>query len=148
MFKGERLKKESILDVKTHHKPTETFQYTHFNSCHSPGVKNGFIESEAVRMLRTNSSKTTLEESLVKFTRRLGTSSYPKTIIERSLSGVNFASRQSALKQKENANERIYLLQLCTNWPQLVISVRCNGCQSWRTISYNMAAAHANCATF
>ena len=27
VFKGERLKKESILDVKTHYKPTETFQY-------------------------------------------------------------------------------------------------------------------------
>ena len=32
VFKGERLKKESILDIKTHYKPTETFQYTHFNS--------------------------------------------------------------------------------------------------------------------
>ena len=42
-FKGERLKNESILDIKTHYKPTETFQYTHFNSCHPPGVKNGFI---------------------------------------------------------------------------------------------------------
>ena len=25
VFKGERLKKESILDIKTHYKPTETF---------------------------------------------------------------------------------------------------------------------------
>ena len=46
MFKGERLKKESILDNKTHYKPTETFQYTHFNSCHPPGVKNGFIKAK------------------------------------------------------------------------------------------------------
>ena len=40
VFKGERLKKEAILDIKTYYKPTETFQYTHFNSCHPPGVKN------------------------------------------------------------------------------------------------------------
>ena len=26
VFNGERLKKESILDIKTHYKPTETFQ--------------------------------------------------------------------------------------------------------------------------
>jgi len=44
VFKGEKLKKESILDIKAHYKPTETFQYTHFNSCHPPGMKNGFIK--------------------------------------------------------------------------------------------------------
>jgi len=45
VFKGERLKKESIyLDIKTRYKRTATFQYTHFNSCHPPAVKNGFIK--------------------------------------------------------------------------------------------------------
>jgi len=29
-FKGERFIGKSILDIKTHYKPTETFQYTHF----------------------------------------------------------------------------------------------------------------------
>ena len=107
MFKGERFKNESILDVKTHYKPTETFQYTHFNLCHPPGVKNGFIKAEAMRLLRTNSSKTTFVESLVKFKQRLRTRGYPKTVIERPLSGVNFAAEPSALTQKKNANERI-----------------------------------------
>ena len=59
VFKGERFIKESILDIKTHYKPTETFQYTHFTSCHPPGVKRGFIKGEAIRLLRANSSKTT-----------------------------------------------------------------------------------------
>ena len=45
--------------------------------------------------------------SLVKFKQRLRTRGYPKTIIERSLPGVNFASRPSALTQKKKANERI-----------------------------------------
>ena len=58
VFKGERFTSESILDVKTHFKPTETFQYTHFSSCHPPGVKKGLIKGEALRLLRTNSSKT------------------------------------------------------------------------------------------
>ena len=30
-YKGERFANESILDIKTHFKPTETFQYTHFS---------------------------------------------------------------------------------------------------------------------
>ena len=39
VYKGERFEKESILDVRTHYKPTETFQYTNYNSCHTAGVK-------------------------------------------------------------------------------------------------------------
>ena len=38
VYKGERFVKEAILDVKTHYKPTETFQYTHYSSCHPPGA--------------------------------------------------------------------------------------------------------------
>ena len=107
VFKGERFRKDAILDIKTHHKPTETFQFTHFASCHPPGVKYGFIKREAYILLRTNSSKRTFEESLVKFKQRLKACGYPENIIERSLSGVNFASRQSALTQKKKGHERI-----------------------------------------
>ena len=46
VYKGERFKKESILDVRTHFKPTETFQYTHFTSYHPPGVRKGFIKGK------------------------------------------------------------------------------------------------------
>ena len=56
-YKGTRFKDQSILDVKTHFKLTETFQYTHFTFCHPPSVKNGFVKGEALRILRTNSSK-------------------------------------------------------------------------------------------
>ena len=64
VFKGERFITESILDIKTHYKPTETFQYTHFTSCHNPGVKRGFIKGEAIRLLRTNSLKQYLKSVL------------------------------------------------------------------------------------
>ena len=30
VFKGKRFKEQSILDIKTHYKPTETFQYTYW----------------------------------------------------------------------------------------------------------------------
>ena len=49
VYKGERFKEESKVDVRTHFKP---FQYTHFSSCHPPGVRKGFIKSEALRHLR------------------------------------------------------------------------------------------------
>ena len=62
VYKGERLRKESILEVRTHFKPTETFQYTHFSSCHPPGVRRGFIKGEALRPLRTHLQKLHLKK--------------------------------------------------------------------------------------
>ena len=50
IYKGQRFYKESVLDMRTHFKPTETFQYTSFfTSCHPPGVKKGFVKGEALR---------------------------------------------------------------------------------------------------
>ena len=46
VFKGERFIKESILDIKTHYKPTETFQYTLFTLCHPPGVKEALSKAK------------------------------------------------------------------------------------------------------
>ena len=132
VFKGERFKNESILDIKTHYKPTETFQYTHFNSCHPPGVKNGFIKGEAMRLLRTNSSKPTFEESLVKFKQRMRTRGYPNTVIERSLSEVKFAARPSALTQKKRANERI--LPFVTTYHPAVNNLKQTLMEQWSLI--------------
>ena len=40
VYKGTRFKEKTILDVKTHFKKTETFQQTHFTSCHPPSVQD------------------------------------------------------------------------------------------------------------
>ena len=47
IYKCERFRSNSVLDVCTHFKRTETFQYTHFSSCHPPGIKKGFIKGES-----------------------------------------------------------------------------------------------------
>ena len=47
VYKGERFKKESILDSLTHYKPTETFQYTNYNNCHPAGVKKCFVKKRS-----------------------------------------------------------------------------------------------------
>ena len=46
VYKGERFGKESILDLLTHYKPIETFQYTNYNSCHPAGVKKGSLKEK------------------------------------------------------------------------------------------------------
>ena len=100
VYKGERFQNESILDVRTHFKPTETFQYTHFTSCHPPGVRKGFIKGEALRLLRTNSSKITFEENINSFRSHLRMRGYPNYLVNKTLSDVNFTGREAALQQK------------------------------------------------
>ena len=101
IYKGRTFRNDSILDIRTQYKPTETFQNTHFTSCHPPGVKRGFITGEALRLLRTNFSETIMfEDNLSKFKLPLIKRGYPKKLIQRTLSEVNFATRQSALLQK------------------------------------------------
>ena len=55
---------ESALDVKTHFRPSETFQYTEFTTCHPPGIKRGFIKREAPLLLGTNSFRINLKRKL------------------------------------------------------------------------------------
>ena len=85
-----------------------------------------------MRLLRTNSSKTTFDESLVKFKQHLRTRGYPKTVIEKSLSGVNFAARSSALTQKKMANERI--LPFVTTYHPAVNDLRQTLMEKWSLI--------------
>ena len=81
VYKGEGFRNELVLDVRTHFKPTQTFQCTHFSTCHPPGVKRGFIKGEALRLLRTNSSKTFFEESVTNFkTQLLETERMPRKL--------------------------------------------------------------------
>ena len=96
-----------MLDIRTHYKATETFQYTHFSSCHPPGVKGGFIKGEALRLLRTNSTKATFEEKIRHFESRLIERGYPKNLVQRTLSEVIFENRKQALQQKPHTNKTI-----------------------------------------
>ena len=109
VYKGVRFEKESILDVQTHNKPTETFQYTNFYSCHPPGVKKGF------RLLRTNSSQITFERNIRNFHNRLLERGYPAAILRKYLSEVKFADRKTALQQR-NKSARKKLLPFVTQY--------------------------------
>ena len=118
VYKGVRFDKESILDVQTHYKPTETFQYTNFYSCHPPGVKKGFIKGEALRLLRTNSSQVTFERNIRNFHNRLLERGYPAAILRKYLSEVKFADRNenSPTTEKNPHAKNFYLLLHNTTW--------------------------------
>lgn len=107
VFKGERFHEQAILDIRTHFKPTETFQYTHYSSCHPPGVKKGFIKGETLRLLRTNSTDKLFNDNLNKFKTRLHARGYPKAFVERITCEVKFSERKLALKQKKKQQKKI-----------------------------------------
>ena len=48
------------IDLSIHSKPIESFKNTHFKYCQPPGVKRGFVEGEAIRLLRANSNESKL----------------------------------------------------------------------------------------
>ena len=109
IYKGERFKEQSILD-----KPTETFQYTHYTSCHPSSVKIGFVKGEALRLLRTNSSKATFEENISNFKTRLLARGYLRNLIEKILSEIKFTGRKSTFLKQENNNARNDILPFVT----------------------------------
>ena len=68
----------------------------------------------------------------MKFKQGLRTCSYPKTVIEMSLSGVNFAARLLALTQKKKANERI--LPFVTTYHPAVNNLKQTLMEQWSLI--------------
>ena len=99
--------------MRTRFKRTETFQYTNFRSCHPPGVTEGFIKGEALKLLRTNSSEITFEENMRNFSTE---------IAEKHLSEVIFADRKKALDHRnKNALKKILPFHaLCSAIPHCV----------------------------
>ena len=128
VYKGNRFVTESVLDIRTHYKATETFQYTYFSSCHPPGVKRGFIKGEALRLLRTNSTKATFEEKIRHFESRLIERGYPKNLVQRTLSQVIFENR----KQKSHTNKTI--LPFVTQYHPSVTNLKQIRMKNWHLI--------------
>ena len=85
---------------------TPCTQYTNFYSCHPPGVTKGFIKGEALRLLRTNSSRITFEENMSNFKTRLQNRGYPARIVAKHLSETKFSDREMSLAQKDKTAQK------------------------------------------
>ena len=118
--------------MRTHFKPTETFQYTHFKSCNPQGNKKGFIKGEALRLLRPNSSKIIFEEKITNFKSHLLQRGYPEDLINTTLSEVDFKDRKLALQQKQKRNLRI--LSFVTQYQPSVLNLKQILMKNWHSI--------------
>ena len=75
-------------------KPTESFQYTHFSSCHPFSTEKGFIKGEALRLLRTNSVKKNFNKYKRDFEQRLCNRGYPTALVHKILTEVQFSESE------------------------------------------------------
>ena len=107
--------------MRTHFKPTETFQYTHFTSSHPPGVKQGFIKGEALRLLRTNSSKNTFEEKIKVFKSHLLERGHPEKLIQTTLLEVKFEEPSNQNKKKTNESQLLFVTIYQPNLKQILM---------------------------
>ena len=78
-------------------------------------IKKRFIEGEALRLLRTNSSKIMFEENITNFKSHLLQRGYPEDLINTTLSEANFKDRKLALQQKQRETYESCLLSHNTN---------------------------------
>ena len=107
VYKGERFHNQGILEICTHFKPTETFQYTHFSFCNPHRVRKGLIKGESLGLLRSNSSAKSFYENIYNFKRRLRTEGYPQNLIEKITSEVKFTEQKSALQKNNEVWKKI-----------------------------------------
>ena len=132
VYKGERFHNQGILDIRTHFKPTETFQYTHFSSCNPHGVRKGLIKGEALRLLRTNSSAKSFYENIYNLKKRLHTRGYPHNLIEKITSEVKFTKQKSALQKNNKVRKKI--LPFITTYDPALLNLKNILMSKWHKI--------------
>ena len=123
----------SILDVRRHFKTTETFKYKNFYSCHPPGVTKGFIKGEALRLLRTNSSRISFEENMSNFKTHLQNRGYPTRIVAKHLLEIKFSDREMLLAQK-NKTPRTKILPFVTQYHTVLSNLKDTLMGKWHLI--------------
>ena len=102
VYKDVRFANESKLDIKTRFKATETFQFTHFSSCHPPGVKKGFIKGKALRLLCTNSSQAAFKTAIKRFKTNLIEIGYHETLVSNTLAEITIEERKRPTTETES----------------------------------------------
>ena len=71
-------------------------------------LKKGFVKGEALRLLRTNSSKDMFDNNIKNFRTRLVSRGYPNSLVDKIFSEVNFADRKNALTQNRKRKRKFY----------------------------------------
>ena len=113
IFKGDLFSSTGKLDITTHFKTTNTFQYLHFKSCHPKSTFKGIIKGETIRFIRSNTQKEKFKQILSTFITHLKHRGYPSKFIFNTLKNIHYDDREKYLSVKETP--------IATDVPRLLI---------------------------
>lgn len=134
--KGSLFKNTGKLDIQTHFKTTNTFQYLHYTSSHPRSTFKGIIKGEAIRFIRTNTSETVYNSILCKVISHFRHRGYPLHFIENSLKDIKYSNRASYLtpsKKNLSTNTPRFFIQYSPHYSSISICLS----QHWDIITKN-----------
>ena len=95
IFKGGKFNTTNHLDISTHFKTTNTFQYLHFSSSHPRSIFKGLVKGEAIRFLRSNTNAHTYYNTISIFRKHLLRRNYPRRFVDSILRNITYDLRAS-----------------------------------------------------
>ena len=98
--KGPKFKEMKKLDMDTHFKATDTFQYLDVNSNHPQHCFSAIIKGEMLRNLRNTNNKNIFLDNMSKFRHRLIDRGYNTEMVDKTMAVIKFEHRDDALKNK------------------------------------------------
>jgi len=103
----------------------QTFQYTHFSSCHPFSVKKGFYQRRGLAFT----------ENKLEFLTRLLERGYRRELTKKILAEVNFSSRSEALLNKITTSNNV--LPLVTTFNPATPNLEKSPLKHWHLITEN-----------
>ena len=70
IYTGKRYNTNGFLDIKSFHKPTESYAYLLRSSCHNHKVFKGILRGEIIRQIRNNSDQENLTKEIELISKR------------------------------------------------------------------------------
>ena len=92
VYKGERFKRDNILDIKTHIKQTNKQLYVHSDSYHPTATKKAIMKGETKRYLRTNSNPTNFNKMKLELIRKLKKRGYKANEIVQEINDITLGT--------------------------------------------------------
>ena len=104
VYKGNRYKKTGILDIKSYHKPTESYGYLHRSSSHYQKVFHGLVKGELIRQIRNNSDPNQRQKEVEHTKNMFLKRGYKSKEINKIITSTKTIRRKDTLKYNDKSS--------------------------------------------
>ena len=124
VYKGKRFLENNTLDIKSFIKPTNSFQYLHRQSAHSPSVFKGFIQGECIRHLRNTNDETIYKNLTAGFKSHLLRRGYSHSEIDPIIQKTHLTQRNTVLQKTNKKTKNSVPLVMVTKYNPCVKNLK------------------------